>query len=91
MKFAIFEFSDRTCEIGETSWIVGEDKQNFTNELWTPSTEVVVKWPKEFAKISRKLGKLSIDIKEISSSPHTATIVKFGGKYDERIYTYLRC
>ena len=51
MKFAIFEFSDRTCEIGETSWIVGEDKQNFANELWTPSTEVIVKWPKDFAKI----------------------------------------
>ena len=86
MEFAIFDFTDKSCAVGQTSWIVGEEKQNFTNDLWNSSTEVVVKWPKEFSKILRKLGKTSIDIKEISSILCTATIVKFDGTYDEIKY-----
>lgn len=86
MKFAIFEFDDTACEVGETSWIVNEDTDKFTNKLWSPSTEVVVKWPKDFGKISRKLGKTPINIDEMSSILCTATIAKFNGEYTKRNY-----
>ncbi len=81
MKFAIFEFEDQTCEIGETLWIVNEDESKFTNDLWLSSQKVVVQWPKDFGKVARKLGKMPIKTDDIASTFCTATIVKFNGKH----------
>ena len=80
MKLAIFEFEDKTCEIGETSWILHEDEGNLNNEDWQLSREVIVKWPKDFGKVSRKIGKTSVDIEEIDSILCTAHIIAFSGK-----------
>ena len=80
MKWEIFEFEDRTCEIGQTSWILNEDERKFTNDVWLFKTEIAVRWPKDFGKVARKLGKTPVDISEVSSILCTATIIKFSGK-----------
>lgn len=90
MKWAIFEFDDNTCEVGETSWIVNEDKEKFTNDLWLSSTEIIVKWPKDFSKVSRKLGKTPVNMNVVASILCTATIVKFSGKdINNSVYIYV--
>lgn len=43
MKWAIFEFNDRSCEFGQTSRIQGEDAESFDNETWFFTKEIIVK------------------------------------------------
>lgn len=51
MKWAIFEFEDRTCEIGQTSWILNEDERKFTNDVWLFKTEIALNGPKTLARL----------------------------------------
>jgi hypothetical protein len=32
MKWAIFEFEDSSCDVGQTAWIQEQDAKNFNNE-----------------------------------------------------------
>ena len=81
MKCAVFEFEDNSCAIGQTSWIYGEDAKDFNNETWFFSNEIVVKWPREYAKALRKIQRDDdFDVDEGEFERHAARIVKFGGK-----------
>lgn len=44
MKWALFEFEDLSCEVGESAWILGEDENLYNNDQWFPSNEIIVKW-----------------------------------------------
>ena len=80
MKWAVFEFNDRSCEFGQTSWIQGEDAESFDNETWFFSKEIIVKWPKDFTKAARKMQRnIDVDINDIENERHPAKIVKLGG------------
>ena len=81
MKWAIYSFiEDNSIEIGESSWIVGEDKETFTNDEWLFAKQVIVRWPKD-AKYVRKLPKSTVDISEIETQVYGAYVVKFSGMY----------
>ena len=55
MKYALFEFiNEKSCEIGETRWIVREDHATFENTSWDTEKEIMVTWPTEFNKLSKK-------------------------------------
>ena len=80
MKWAIFEFDDSSCEFGPMSWIQGEDPDNFDNDAWFFSREIIVKWPKDFTKAAKKMQRnLDVDIEAVEYERYSATIVKFGG------------
>lgn len=81
MKYALFEFSnEKSCEIGETRWIVREDPKSLKNDGWDTDKEVMVAWPTEFAKISKKIVKSSIDPLLVSTVTCVAKVLKFSGK-----------
>ena len=43
MKYALFEFiNEKSCEIGETRWIVREDHATFENTSWDTEKEIMV-------------------------------------------------
>lgn len=77
MKWAIFEFEDSSCEVGESAWILGENQNLFNNDDWFSSKEVTVKWP----KLRKSLTKASVDIDEVETERYVAKIVKFSGKF----------
>ena len=80
MKWAVFEFEDLSCEVGETDWIYGEDETLFNNDDWFFSNEVVVKWPKDFKKWKRISARSLVDTDELETERHSAKIIKFSGK-----------
>ena len=81
MKWAIFDFGDNTFDIGQTSWIQGEDSETFDNEFCFFTNEVIVKWPKDFNAAKKKMLKnLDVDITKTESERYLAKIVKFGGE-----------
>ena len=41
MKWAIFEFDDSSCDVGQTPWIQGEDAENF-DESWFFDNDIMV-------------------------------------------------
>ena len=84
MKWAVFEFEDFSCEVGESSWILGEDENLFNNDDWFPSKEIIVKWPKDCGKLRKILPKESVCINEVETERYPAKIVKFSGKYENR-------
>ena len=82
MKFALFDFmSDKSCEVGESRWIMREDPKMFNNNSWQFNTEVLVKWPSDFSKISRKIIKASIDPQNVETETCIAKVLRFSGKY----------
>ena len=55
MKYALFEFvNEKSCEIGETRWIVREDSNKFDNDTWDWKKTVIVEWPHGFSKLHKK-------------------------------------
>ena len=81
MKYAFCEFvSEKLCEVGETRWIMREDPEGFKNIGWDNEKEVLVAWPKEFHKISKKIEKGSIDPSTITTTTCVARVLKFSGK-----------
>ena len=82
MKYALFEFAtEKTCEVGETSWIMREDPDTFTDTLWDFEREVLVKWPSDMAKISKRIIKSSIDISTVETSTCVGKVIRFSGKF----------
>lgn len=81
MKWAVFEFEDSSCEVGESAWILGEDESRFNNNDWFSSSKIIVKWPLDCAKLRRTLAKSSVDIEEVETESYSAKVVKFSGKY----------
>ena len=83
MKYAVFEFvEDKSCEIGLTSWISGEDDEMFTNDKWFFNKEIMLEWPNESTRILKRLAKNTpIDLKQLDTTMYPAKVVKFGGKY----------
>ena len=79
MRWAVFEFNDFSCEVGETAWIYGEDEELFNNDDWLFSREVIVKWPRDCNKWRRIISKVTVDIDEIETDRHPARIIKFSG------------
>ena len=82
MKFALFEFSEeKSCEVGETRWIVGEDSACFNNDKWLFNKEVMVRWPScDSSRILKRIAKSSADIEDGKATTYSAKIVKFSGK-----------
>ena len=81
MKYAFFEFVDeKSCEIGETRWIRREDASTFKNVDWDREKEVMVAWPREFAKLSKKIVKGSIDPTSVQTTTCVAKVIKLCGK-----------
>lgn len=77
MKFALFDFVDEgSCEIGESSWIVGEDPKLLDNDKWISNKIIVVKWPKDY----KRLMKSSTDINSVEGKSYAAMVIKFSGK-----------
>lgn len=95
MKFAIFEFEDCSCDIGETAWIYDENEELFDNSSWPFSQKIVVKWPTDFyvSKVKKMLKKgLDVDLSTIETQRFSAKVVKFGGKcYSLSFYTTNSC
>lgn len=81
MKWALFEFEDFSCEVGESAWVIGEDERLFNNDDWFQSKEIVVRWPKDWAKLRKASQKTSVDIDEVEIERYPAKIVKFSGRY----------
>ena len=88
MKYALFEFvSEKSCEVGETRWIVRENSETFNNSQWDWEKEVMVSWPQEFAKINKKIIKNSIDPKTLPTTTCVAKVIQFSGKLvDECVF-----
>ena len=81
MKYALFEFeNEKSCEIGETRWIVREDMKNFDNDNWDWAKSVIVAWPREFSKVNKKIIKNSIDPSSIETTSCVAKTLQFSGK-----------
>lgn len=80
MKWAVYEFDDGACDVGETAWIFGEDENQFNNDDWLSSKEIIVRWPKDCTKLRKTLSKAPIDINEVETESFPAKIVKFCGK-----------
>ena len=53
MKWAVFEFEDLSCDVGQTAWIYGEDESLFNDNDWFSSKEIIVKWPNDCTKFRR--------------------------------------
>ena len=78
MKYALFDFiEEKCCEIGESRWIIGEDRESFDNNNWVSNKIVMVKWPKDFS--SNKILKLSIDPELVQTKTFAVRVVKFSG------------
>ena len=87
MKWAIFEFSDSSCAVGETAWVHGEDKNLFNNDSWFFKDEIVVKWPKNYNKAMKKMQRsIDVNIIEVDVERFAAKIVKFGGKHYKLLF-----
>ena len=88
MKYAVFEFVSGkdvpTCEVGETRWIVREDRNAFDNNLWDFDKEVMVLWPTDCTNLSKKIMKSSLDPTIIETTTCVAKIVTFNG--ESKIY-----
>ena len=81
MKYALFEFvSDKSCEIGQTRWILREDEKNFNNDSWDCDKEIMVLWPRDFTKIHKKIIKGSIDPTSLPTITWVAKVLRFSGK-----------
>lgn len=81
MKWAIFEFEDLSCDIGQTKWIQCEDAELFDNDAWFFTKEVVLKWPKDFNKALKMMQRdVDVDSTRVESERYSARVVKFGGK-----------
>ena len=81
MKYALFEFvNEKSCEIGETRWIVREDSNKFDNDTWDWKKTVIVEWPREFSKLHKKIIKNSIDPSSIATTSCVAKILRFSGE-----------
>ena len=81
MKYALFQFiSEKSCEVGETQWIVRKDPESFQNDCWDRNKKVMVAWPIEFAKLSKKIVKGSIDPDAVATMTCVARILRFSGK-----------
>ena len=81
MKYALFEFvNEKSCEIGETRWITRENPKDFDNKSWDSDREVMVSWPTEFTKVSKKIVKGSIDPLTVPTTTCVAKVLKFSGK-----------
>lgn len=81
MKYALFEFvAEKTCEVGETAWIVREDPNTF-NDAWNSEKEIMVAWPCEYSKLSKKIIKSSIDPGAVVTTTCVAKVIKFSGKF----------
>ena len=87
MKYALFEFvNEKACEVGETRWITRENPENFNNKTWDTDREVMVSWPLEFTKVSKKIVKGSIDPLTVSTTRCVARVLKFSGKCPNLCY-----
>lgn len=83
MKYALFEFViEKSFEIGESRWILREDPDTFNNDCWDSSKEVMVAWPHEFSKVSKKIIKSSIDPNSVENITCIAKVIKFSDHYD---------
>ncbi|CAB3984064.1 Hypothetical predicted protein [Paramuricea clavata] len=83
MKYALFEFvNEKACEIGETQWITREDPETFQNINWDVEKEIIVAWPTEFSKVSKKIVKGSIDPLKVSTTTCVARVLKFSDDYE---------
>ena len=81
MKYVLFEFvSEKACEIEETPWITRENPENFDNTSWDTNREVMVAWPTEFTKVSKKIIKGSIDPSMVETRTCVARVLKFSGE-----------
>ena len=84
MKYPVFEFiEDKSCEVGETSWISGEDNDTFTNDEWFFNKEIVFQWPKskDATRFMKSRSKnIPVVINKFDTKRHTAKVVKFGGR-----------
>lgn len=81
MKYALFEFTtEMSCEVGETRWIKREDPTTFDNRNWEMDKEVMVAWPCEFSKVSRKTIKTSIDPDSVETTTCLDKVLRFSGK-----------
>ena len=81
MKYALFEFvTEKSCEIGETRWIMREDAEKFENNCWDWDKEVMVAWPRKFSKVHKKIIKGSIDPLSLTTTTCVAKVLKFSGK-----------
>lgn len=79
MKYALYEFiEERSCEIGESRWIVKENEDSFNNNNWISNKVVLVKWPTEFS--SKKIIKSTIDPEVVETTTFAAKVIKFGSK-----------
>ena len=81
MQYAVFEFvEDKSCAVGETRWISGEDNDKLTNEKWFFNKEILLRWPCDSTRILKRLGKTPIDL-EVETKMYSAKIVKLSGKF----------
>ncbi len=81
MKYALFEFAnEKACEVGETRWILRENLDTFKNVGWDCNKDVMVAWPKEFAKIHKRIIKGSLDPSALETKTCVAKVLKFSGK-----------
>lgn len=82
MKYALFDFSmEKSCEVGESRRIKREDPKTFDNGIWEMDKEVMVAWPREFSKLSRKIIKTSIDPDSIETTTCLAKVLRFSGEF----------
>ena len=89
MKYALFEFvNEKACEIGETRWITREDPETFQNSSWDVEKEIIVAWPTEFSKVSKKIVKGSIEPLKVSTTTCVARVLKFSGKSQLFVFEY---
>ena len=52
MKYALFDFTEeKSCEVGETRWILGDDNASFNNDKWLFNKEIMVRWPSDSARV----------------------------------------
>ena len=89
MQYAVFEFlEDKSCEVGETNWINGEDDDMLTNEKWFFNKEIVVEWPCDSRVLKRLPKNMTVDLHKVETKMHPAKVVKFGGKFTVENYLY---
>ena len=82
MEYVLFEFiAEKTCEVGETTWIIREDPNTFNDACWDSEKEIMVAWPCEYSKLSKKIIKSSIDPGYVVTTTCVAKVVKFSGKF----------
>ena len=82
MKFALFEFEKgKSCEVGESRWIIQEDTNKFDNENWEPGKKAMVEWPCGITDLSRRIQKSSINPQNVETEMCVAKIIRFSGGY----------